>query len=98
MRTRSNLSKDAGEFVELPTGMCVFSRDNPFPMKPWGCPVCGELVKGQQDDLCVIRYGMCWKDVIWWEDEFKMEQNKTFAERLSKFFKYLEMLRNQVEE
>ena len=78
-----------GQFIELDSGICQFSRDNPLPMKTWVCPVCSYRNR-PSDDIMMIRYGMCERCIVWWEDEIHINYENTFDQRVDKFLKYVQ--------
>ncbi len=90
-----NIPKDLGQFKELPSGKCLFSKDNPFPVKTWQCPVCSQLNR-KGDDVMMLKYGMCERCSCWWDDELLISPNSTFDQKLNKFKKWVESKSNEL--
>ena len=86
---RIDSTHKSGNFVQTASGLTLFSRDEPFPILTWQCPVCGNSTRDYVHNKFLARNGMCSTCTSWWNDDKKILSDLEFFNKLEMFEKWL---------
>ena len=87
---------EPGELIEVEgSNTVIFSRDNPSPLYPFRCPICGRGTIGRINNLPLLRFGMCALCRMWWAEKAQTIPDATFEEKLEKYFEWIKLQREK---